>query len=286
MEDKFVKIEALLERSTEIPTLHESVIELLSALNNPNVNSGEIARIVNGDYALATRIINFANSPYYGLQGNIKTTQDAITLLGMNMIKNLAMLVLASSCFESENNNKNIYASPWMYAICVAVTSETIAEVCEAKNRELAFTAGLLHDVGESGLQSITNQRNSKAVRMSNYTKYPINRLQDFMFGFNHCDVGYVLAKKWHLPNELQEVVRYHHDPTLCPVDNSLVDIVHVATVFCSMYGISPYELQTTIPLHAKSFETLGLDSKSLMSYVGRKVMYKLDNAKSLLQAA
>ncbi len=286
MEEKFAKIKALLEKSTEIPTLSKSVLELLSALNNPNVNLEEIARIVNSDYALATRIINFANSPYYGLQGNIKTTRDAITLLGVNMIKNLAMLVLASSCFENENNNRNIYTSPWMYAICVAVISETIAEACETKNKELAFTAGLLHDIGESGLQSITNQRNSKAVRMSSYTKYPINRLQDFMFGFNHCDVGYVLAKKWLLPNELQEVIRYHHDPTLCPVDNNLVDIVHTATVFCSMYGISPYELQTTIPLHTKSFEALGLNSKTLMSYVGRRVMHKLDNAKFLLQAA
>ena len=104
---------------------------------------------------------------------------------------------------------------------------------------ELAFTAGLLHDIGKSLISDYLQGSVTDAIEMIT-TEEGLDYLdaEEKLVGFDHTRAGYELAKAWQLPDELAEVIRYHHEPAKAKEEyRALVYAVHLGDNIAMMGG-------------------------------------------------
>lgn len=89
-----------------LPILSKSDIEILRLLNNKEITFNFISEIINKNHSLAARILAIANSPAYGFPKKISTVEMAISILGIEAVKDL---VIGFSIINSTLQEKDRY---------------------------------------------------------------------------------------------------------------------------------------------------------------------------------
>ncbi|MBI3368004.1 MAG: HDOD domain-containing protein [Burkholderiales bacterium] len=96
---------------------------------------------------------------------------------------------------------------------------------------ELAFTAGLLHDIGLLALATYFPDELSAALAHSRAEDRSLDQVERPLLGCAHAEIGAAIVSHWRLPAELCDAVRHHHGPPAAPgnAPSTLADVVHVA---------------------------------------------------------
>ena len=211
------------EQSTDIqqiiaqmPPLSTTVNKLLEICNDPKASPGELAQVISLDPVLTGKVIKLINSVYYSLPSKIGSLNRAIILLGINTVTNLA---LSTTILEKFSNSGTRSGFPmdafWAHSIGVGVTAKTIATLLDTPRKDLEayFVAGLLHDLGKIPLGLSNPQAYERIAYVDHPSGLPSVTLEQNKFGIHHCDVGGMIAEKWHLGDALDDALRHHHRP-------------------------------------------------------------------------
>src|SRR5262245_30217592 len=122
--------------------------------------------------------------------------------------------------------------------------SSKLARLAGYSDPEKAYLAGLLHDLGilVNTLQYTEDFRG--CVSSARETRRPLYLVEQEHLGFTHSQSGAVLAKQWLFPEDLVEVVEFHHDVSATPAERPLVWIIHVSDLLCRVrdLGYGYYE--------------------------------------------
>jgi putative nucleotidyltransferase with HDIG domain len=127
----------------------------------------------------------------------------------------------------------------WSHSLTTAVAAETLAHngLTMEVDPPVAFTAGLLHDIGKLVMnhaltpEVLSNVR--KRVMEDGAARVEAERA---VLGTNHAEVGGYLLETWHLPEEIIESVRNHHSPVSKPHPRLSV-MVHASNCLAHMVG-------------------------------------------------
>ncbi len=230
----------LILKTCEIPPVPMVAVKILKLVNDPKSNTNDLQRVITADQALTARVLKIANSAYYGLPRFINTISDATIIIGFDAIK---MLALAVSTKEIYKNYGFIEQKLWEHSIGVSVASGLIAHEVNFLNPEEAVVAGLLHDIGKVVMNN--SQPTKFNELMNSVFKYrnPFYLLERDFFGFDHAEVGGLLAEKWGFSEVLCDVIKWHH---LCPENNfkkdtdglTLCAFVALADSICVRLGV------------------------------------------------
>ena len=142
----------------KMPSLPVSAGKVLEVCKNINVNPSDLNQVISLDPVLTGKLLQLINSAYYGLGTHITSVIRAITMLGLNTVKNL---VLSTAILSILPKNKDINGLNmegfWHHSLCVGVTSKLLAEKqgIDSKYHNEYFTAGLLHDLGKISLNAV-----------------------------------------------------------------------------------------------------------------------------------
>ena len=145
--------------------------EVLIETAKEDVSSDKLAEIILKDPSLTGRILKMANSSFYSQMTEIKTVHQAINIMGMTMVKCLA---LSSSLFHPEKIavNTGIDAKEFFkHNLSVATAAKKIAIKTGQKNPEEVFIAGLLHDVGHMFLLHYYPKQVAEIIKQNNTQK-------------------------------------------------------------------------------------------------------------------
>lgn len=82
---------AMVERINNLPPLPKTVQEIERALADANVNAKKIAAIIEEDPMVVADLLKLLNSAFYGLRKEISNVEQAVALLGMSNVKDLAV---------------------------------------------------------------------------------------------------------------------------------------------------------------------------------------------------
>lgn len=231
----------VLKRIEDAPLLSSSASRLLQITADPEHSLGEVADIVKTDAALTARVLRVVNSAAFGLISTISSIDRAISYLGERLVIGIAIDICASQLFDKPLTGYEAQRGDlWRHDLRVAIASREIARLAPQDMAvDLAFTGGILHDIGKSILSEfLTGTAQSVLETIEKGEAQDYLEAERAMLGIDHAMVGYELARKWQLPEPLQQVIRFHHKPSEADEEHrSLVYAVHLGDIIAMMGG-------------------------------------------------
>lgn len=217
-----------------LPSLPQVLLRLLDAMHSEKADLQTIADIVRHDTAMAARLLEVANSSYYGRSQGCQTIERALLLLGTNTVKTLVITASMTQFFSRFNPHHQPFIKAfWRRSLIAANFAQVLASLTRYPAPDEAYLSALLMDVGQLLLLSRHDQRyldiwsaaiNDRALIEAERTS----------FQQAHTDVGADLVDGWKLPGFSGDAIRYHHEPSAQLLDaHHLVKIINLASL-CS----------------------------------------------------
>jgi len=187
------------------------------------------ARVIEMDAAVCAKVLQLVNSAYFGLGQKIVSIRQAVTYLGVEIIKSL---VLSSTSFSDKAISEVKGFSPdrlQQHSMLTAILAKKI--VSNPALAEAAFTAGLLHDIGALVLLHAAPPDYVRALERKKELNGDSAAAEREIFGVTHAEVGAYLLGLWGIPFPIVEAVAFHHRPNeVAPESRPLVAAVHIAS--------------------------------------------------------
>ena len=219
------KIMNLITSELKLPSPPAVAVRILDAVQNKESALKDIADIIASDPALSAKMLRVANSGYYSRGGPISNIQRAMTILGTNVIKNIALSFVIAESFSDQEQAGFDFELFWKRCVIGAVASDLLAAKIGQKNDDLFITA-LLQDIGSL---IIALSKTDEYCRVFNDCEIFDLELEDIerkTFGFDHSQVSYALLQNWQLPDEITIPTLFHHRPQAAPEDTSAMTML------------------------------------------------------------
>jgi HD-like signal output (HDOD) protein len=235
-------VTASIERVRNIATLPAVAIRIIELTEDPESGGEQLSQVIASDPALSTRILRVINSSFYGLPRQVLSIHRAVSLLGLNSVRNIAIAGSLHKVYQSRQTPSDLDAGElWKHSAAVATGASLLASrTTPAVSTDEAFLAGLIHDVGIMiEMQASGPQFNQMMQNLSDDSDLTFCRAEKQIMGASHEQFGTGLCRKWNFPPELERVAGYHHRPMeLEAADQMLPAIVHVADIMAARTGI------------------------------------------------
>lgn len=233
------ELQKALTRFKDLPTLPDVVARVMQIVSNPLTTAEDLNQVISLDQALTFKVLRLANSAYYGFPKEITHITQAVTILGFNTIRNLALSVsVHKMLFTDKDKSLFSYRDFWKHCVAVGVCARILARRLGYKSEENAFTAGLLHDIGKSLLERADHGAFMGAIEASRSRSLPLWQMEQELLGVDHAALGGHLAEIWNLPSELRNAIEMQHRPSEFGPPDPLVAAVHAANQICRELGL------------------------------------------------
>lgn len=234
-----ITLEELVGKVEEIPAFPQTIIRIMDLLKEPRSAAIDVEREIMKDQGLTTKVLKMANSAFYSGRRQIKTVVDATVLLGFDTIQ---ALVLAATVGKVMGKPLRGYTyakdALWRQSQISAIMARAIAKKCHYAYPDIAYTAGLLKDVGKVILDEYVHDSYKDILSAIEKEGISCVEAEEKVLGFNHGQVGAKIVDKWQLATELVEAIEYHHNPFQAFVNVELVSIVHISDALVMMMGL------------------------------------------------
>jgi len=176
-----------------------------------DASPNELNKVISLDPVLAGQVLKLINSAYYSLINKVTSLTRAITMLGMNTVKNMA---LSTAIIRTVASAKKSRALPtkkfWAHSIGVGVSAKLLGEVkgLPVMEREELFIAGLLHDLGKVPF----GDDYIEALNIAKFEQLPLYEVELDVMGISHQEVGLMIADKWKLNEVITTCIGQHHE--------------------------------------------------------------------------
>jgi putative nucleotidyltransferase with HDIG domain len=237
---------------------------MVEALQSPDCPIEQIGEIISGDPALTASILKLVNSAFFGFAREVSSVVEAIQMLGVGVIRSLALCVELFSRFDGVVFKECSVDLIWNHSFQTAILARNIVrrEGHDEKMMETAFTAGLLHDVGKLVLAANVPVRYREVVSQARDRNCSLFVVEHEVFQATHAEVGAYLLGIWGLPTALVEAVAFHHTPgASADTGFSALTAVHAANVLCQGSGACTTDTAHT-PVDLEYLARLGLKDR------------------------
>ena len=264
----------LADKISEISSLPDTATRIIQAVQDPNSGAHDLMKVLQADPSLTARVLRTINSAAYGLSERVTDLQKAISYLGFNQIRNLALTASISEIFkDGKQIGPYTRSTLWRHMVGVAIAARMVSRRLELPNPEESFLAGLLHDVG---IILIDQYAHPKFVTvMMSLERGPADQTPSLvatereLLGFDHTQIGELLAKSWRFPDALVAAIRYHHAAGGGRTEHKLlVQCVQAANTICTLKGMSSIGLKS-FDCTAEVFRDLGFSKTDVKVLVG-----------------
>jgi putative nucleotidyltransferase with HDIG domain len=262
------QLRAQIEQIDTLPTIPAVLRKLLKLIENPKVSLTEVGNFIQSDPVLTSRVLKMVNSPIYGFPGRISAVQQAIILLGLNVVRGL---LLGVSVFEMMQKSM---VGLWEHSLGCAIASRIIAKKKNLPEPEEISIAGLLHDIGKVVMILRYKEEYDRVMMESNSKDLFVMEAEKEIFGVTHADGGSWIAKKWNFPLSLVEIIAYHHKPNLSKTLPMQTAIVHLGDILTRSVGFGFSGDHHVPAVNPAAWELLALSDADL-----RDILDQMDTA-------
>ena len=231
MEDKKSEIRRIIKDTKSLPTLPGVISKLTSLADNNKAPANEMARVVSSDQVLSAKVLRLVNSPFYGFSGRVSTISNALILLGVNVVRSLA---LSSSIFEMMEKNT---VGLWEHSFGCGIAANIIAKKLQLPEPEEISTAALLHDIGKVIIKLKLEEDYEHLLTLINEKDISMLEAESELLATDHAEIGQLLARSWYLPEKLIEPIAFHHDVEKSGAHLVKTSVVHIADVLVKANG-------------------------------------------------
>lgn len=234
-------LKEVIGRLKTVPSLPALYVAVTEALRHPETPIRKIGDLIAQDMGMCAKVLQLANSAFFGLSCHVSDPQQAVSLIG---IDNLKALVLSVQVFSDLGNRfTQELGFLWNHSMTTASFAQAIARV-QSSSRETvdnAFAAGLLHDVGRLVLASAFGAEYQQVLKRAAEPGALLAKCEADAFGCTHNGVGAYLLGLWGLGDSIVEAVAWHHQPAHAqPTSFSALIAVHAADCYGNQMDFHP----------------------------------------------
>jgi putative nucleotidyltransferase with HDIG domain len=198
----------ILDQLRQLPAQPTAMSLLLAELENPESDARSITNVLQADPSLTARVLHLSNAPYFGLAGRVTSLERAVVALGASTLRSLAV---SSATGMLTDDASAMPEGFWSHSVAVAAASAVVARECRFSPGD-ALCAGLLHDVGSALIFRFDRESWEKRLH-AGISGDALLEEEQTVYGGDHAMIGAFALDQWHLPAELSDAVRSHHDP-------------------------------------------------------------------------
>lgn len=278
-------VEKVKQSIDSMPSLSPVVHKINEVANNVKSSAQDLTDLIQLDPVLTAKVTRMVNSAYFGLPQEVKSLKQAVVLLGINTIKNVAI----SSAFLGRSYLKGSDVLDgedfWKHSLGVAVASKMIARRLgvEEKFIEEYFIAGLIHDIGKILMNNSFPDDMRKILEISAAKNTPITDIEKNVLGLSHEEIGIAIGKKWKFENNLLYAVGRHHQPALQGNSAIFSMVVAVADTFVKILKVGFSGNHRITPVPDEVWKILNLDEESVFATLA-DIGKEIDKAKLFLK--
>ncbi len=275
------KIEKFIRR---MPSLSTTVGKVMEICSRTDASPNELNKVISLDPVLTGQVLKLINSSYYSLVNKVTSLTRAITMLGMNTVKNIA---LSTAIIRTVSGSKKSRVLPttkfWAHSIGAGVSAKLLGEAkgLSLMEREELFLAGLLHDLGKVPF----GDEYIDVLNMAKRKQLPLINVERELLGIDHLEIGGMIAEKWKLNKVISECISNHHGAeNLSGEIGQKVALVALGNIYTNImehgYAGDPFPAEEEVDILLKF---VGLSWESFGT-IGARVEEEIHRAEIFLQ--
>ncbi|MEO7425401.1 MAG: HDOD domain-containing protein [Fibrobacteria bacterium] len=261
-ESDFGNPEAFFARHGGVPKNPLLIRQTLDVLRDPDCSAADLARILEKDPAVSSKVLKSANSAFFGTPKSITSLKAAIVRMGNH---NVAKIALSASLGASGGGHWNDF---WRHSISVAMLSRHIAHftgVYTKQEEEELFSMGLLHDLG-----AMVEMDSGEFARVGSMLKtgpVTLSEAENLVFGFDHGRIGRLVAERWNFPADLVDAIAWHHQPEASKDFYRKVIVIHLADLVSHGFQITNVPGEAAPPTQEAYLQEFNLPVEQLILF-------------------
>lgn len=268
----------------KMPSLSTTVGKVLEICSRTDASPNELNKVISLDPVLTGQVLKLINSAYYSLVNKVTSVTRAITMLGMNTVKNMA---LSTAIIKTVSGAKKSKALPtkkfWAHSLCTGVSAKLLGEAAGigVMEREELFLAGLLHDLGKIPF----GEEYTEVLNIARSQQLHLKDVELDVMGIDHQEVGLMIADKWKLNEVITACIGSHHKTDgFAEETGQQITFVALGDIYTNIldhgYAGNPFPKEDNIE---QLLEQAGLDWEQFCGIHGR-VGEELEKAEIFLQ--
>jgi len=233
----------IINQVKDLPVVPDTARKLTRLLSEHDTHREEVIQTLRCDNVMTAKLLRICNSVHTGLSSPVGSIDQAVLLLGDNAIFRMVCAIGFGGAMGFSMPGHAVEANGlWGHSLSTGMGAEYLTEI-EAYGEfqpSIAFTAGLLHDIGKVVLNQILTPKWRAEIR-TRISEEACCRVEaeKIVLGANHAEIGACLLQKWALPETIIEGVANHHAPIIEPVVQ-LSAVVYLANNAAHLSGPSP----------------------------------------------
>ncbi len=258
----------IVAKARKLPQVSAAALRLAELLDDAGNGFEEAAAVIKSDTLLTAKLLRACNSSAFGFSERIASVDQALMMLGFQEVRRLVLSLGFAGSMTGVLPGYSMEPSElWQHALVTGSAAEQLVAACQPDcDSAVAFTAGLLHDLGKVVIaQVITPEAQTVIGRHMNGEGLGSVEAEREVLGTDHAEVGACLLHIWRLPEPIVEAVANHHRPVFKPspqlsaITHCANRIAHLATedTVEERYRINDDPVLQAVGLNSETAETV-----------------------------
>lgn len=263
--------QAIIREVESLPQFPDNIVYLQKLISDPDSEFADIARQISTDPSLTADLLKLVNSAQFMLPKRVDNIVEAVKLVGMKGIRNL---LYTHGTQKILNEKYQDMRSLWDHSYRTAFYAYHLARSFKKKKDILddIYVGGILHDLGKIIIATLHPELLDRIISFCAEKEIPTRMLEDLSVGFNHAEIGAMIAEKWNFPEQLIAAIRYHHEPN--ETDEKFIDVVYTVYLANALTSIEREQI-TFEHINKDVLNDFGIQTADHLN----KILERLDKA-------
>jgi putative nucleotidyltransferase with HDIG domain len=268
-----VSQQELITKLYQLPSLPGVVQDVIASFGDPALDIPSLVYKISLDQGLSAKLLRVANSSFYGLPRKIGSVQDAVVVLGFDVVRSMVLSAGIAKTLPSTPGSLFDRHAYWRKSFRVAVFSKAMARMLRDEP-QLAFTAGMFHDIGLLVLDLCLPQQFAELLQVQAATGEDLIGVARRELGFDHASTGAEIIRRWNFPVEIERVAADCLRLEKVPID-PMAGIVHLSILL--ERGLTGADLMESLPQRLK--DTLNISWERIEECLPTRVQLEVASA-------
>ncbi len=221
--------EELISQTTELVSLPDIYVRIKAVIYDPGSTMTDVANVLSHDPAICARMLQVANSAFFGVPSKVETVKAAVRLLGTQQVHDLVLAATISKTFPAIPDNLISMEDFWVNSVRCGLLARLLAEQCNLANGERFFIGGLLYDMGHLIMYQAVPEESQEALITARQDNRPLYLVERDIVGCDYAQVGAQLMQSWNFPESWVQAVRYQNELAEAEDYSFEASIMHLA---------------------------------------------------------
>ena len=266
------RIDEYIRKAKTLPPAPKILPQLMPLLKQTDVDSAKVVELISFDAGLTAKILTVCNSASQAGGQPVSNLHEALLRTGFAEVFRIVAKVVGEQTLGSAQTGYGLGKNElWEHSAVVAVAARIVA-TDRGLDPNVAFTAGLLHDVGKLVLTQALEGSYERLVEETEKNQQALVEAEKTVLGVDHAEVGGRLLSQWAFPKPLVDAVSWHHDPIKSTENAPLAACIYLANMIAAFTGHSFGHQAFAIRGRGEALQILGLQGDELPMYMIKTV--------------